>query len=109
MNGSHTHDNPERLTFGCPACIRRVKQDQWEAALAEQPPRLLTVEWRATATQSGTSIIEVQAMPSEKPSEVADRVAYEIDRSIAGCLDWDGCDWDYTVDELSLDDAEVDA
>lgn len=37
----HRHFNPGRLTFGCPACVERVKLDQDVAAAAELdiPPR----------------------------------------------------------------------
>jgi len=37
----HSHFNPGRLTFGCPACVERVKLDQDVAAASElaTPPR----------------------------------------------------------------------
>ena len=38
----HTHADPEVLTAACPACVKRVEQDQEAALVAESPLRRVT-------------------------------------------------------------------
>ena len=67
----HDHDDPERLYIGCAACIARVKEDQFAAALAEAPTRRIEVEWHTTVR--GTVSLEVSALPGEDAETVAER------------------------------------
>jgi hypothetical protein len=68
----HIHDDPDQLTFACPACIERVQRDQHLAAVAEQPERPLTVAW-STEFHSGKNTYQVKYLDSEQPRDVADR------------------------------------
>lgn len=39
MTATHTHDDPRTLTWGCPACVDRVKRDQEAARWRDAPVR----------------------------------------------------------------------
>lgn len=47
----HTHDDHGRLTFGCPACSTRVRNDQENARWADAPVRRCT--WTFACGQYG--------------------------------------------------------
>jgi hypothetical protein len=85
----HTHDDPNQLTFACPACVDRVKRDQHLAAVAEQPDRPLTVAW-TTELLAGSNTFAVKYIDSEQPRDVAERnshllpVAAEIQEAFFG-------------------------
>jgi hypothetical protein len=75
--GDHIHDDPEQLTFACPACIDRVQRDQHLAAVAEQPDRPLTVAW-TTEFHEGTNTYQVKYLDSEQPRDVAERNSHRL-------------------------------
>lgn len=104
----HSHPG-EELTFGCQACIEKVQRDQDEAARAEQPWREMTVSFRAVAVQHGDVIIEVQAMPGEKPREVADRYYDEIGQMIDEAVEFYDVDYDVDCTSVEMSEETVDA
>ena len=42
MTATHAHDDPRTLTWGCPACVKRVRRDQEAARWRDAPVRRCT-------------------------------------------------------------------
>jgi hypothetical protein len=79
----HTHDDPDQLTFACPACIERVQRDQHLAAVAEQPERPLTIAWSA----GGTVTLDVKYLNGEDASDVVERNSSKFEDAILDMMD----------------------
>lgn len=46
MTATHTHDDSRTLTWGCPACVERVRRDQEAARWRDAPVRRCTWSFR---------------------------------------------------------------
>ena len=51
MTATHTHDDSRTLTWGCPACVERVRRDQETARWRDAPVRRCT--WSFDAREYG--------------------------------------------------------
>jgi hypothetical protein len=99
---SHSHPDEAALTIGCPACIARVKSDQFAAELAELPERDLVVRYKAKVVTTGVATLTTSVFPGETPNDVYDRCFDEIGRMVADATDTGGDDWDFEVDDVSF-------
>jgi len=52
MNEPHNHPNESQLTFGCPACVRRVRVDQIHAELKPLTAESLIDEYYAAVNSA---------------------------------------------------------
>ncbi len=65
----HSHPNPTELHAGCPACIKRRKNDQELAAWKDAPLRRCT--WRFTASDKAyTFTLDVRVPAGVEPWQV---------------------------------------
>lgn len=105
---THNHADPDVLTAYCGACVLRVKSDQRQAEIDAAPKVELVVEWYATSSTRGTVMIEVPAMPDEKPDDVAERNADEITTAIDNQLPWE-TEWDVDYEKVTFTSVKPDA